>query len=361
MNKWMIILGVLPVVGHLYLCWRVWHLLPVPMVVRLIAVLLITLPLLGFFLWFSMPLERMPWWQAVTLYQGSSSWLFIMIYLVLIFLALDLGRLVHLIPSSVVLNNWKTAAAIVVGMVGLFTYAYVHYNHKVRVPLMVTTSKPLPHPLKIVMAADLHLGYVNRADELERWIDLINAENADLILIAGDIIDNRTYSLDYQNMAERLHRLNAPVYACPGNHEYFSEIQASRDFYQRAGIHLLCDEAVTVEGINIVGRDDRTNPARKSIATLMQGMTDKFTIVLDHQPYHLDRAEKAGVDFQLSGHTHYGQVWPLNWIEHTMYQDPYGPTQIGNTQFYVTSGMGIWGAKFRIGTQSEYVVLRVES
>lgn len=85
-----------------------------------------------------------------------------------------------------------------------------------------------------------------------------------------------------------------------------------------------------------------------------------YTILLDHQPYNLSEAEKQGVDFQLSGHTHYGQVWPIGWIEDAIYENAYGPLQKGNTQYYVSSGIGIWGGKFRIGSQSEYVVGKIK-
>lgn len=85
----------------------------------------------------------------------------------------------------------------------------------------------------------------------------------------------------------------------------------------------------------------------------------KFTILLDHQPYHLEQAEEAGIDFQLSGHTHYGQMWPINWIEDVIYEKAYGALTKGNTQYYISSGIGIWGAKFRLGTQSEYVVAQL--
>ena len=88
---------------------------------------------------------------------------------------------------------------------------------------------------------------------------------------------------------------------------------------------------------------------------------DKFSILLDHQPYNLENAEKAGVDFQLSGHTHYGQVWPISWIEDLLYEDAFGPLTKGKTQYYVTSGIGIWGGKFRIGTRSEYIILTVKN
>ena len=82
-----------------------------------------------------------------------------------------------------------------------------------------------------------------------------------------------------------------------------------------------------------------------------------FTLLLDHQPYHLEEAERCGIDFQFSGHTHHGQVWPASWVTDALYEDAFGSLRKGGTRYYVSSGMGIWGGKFRIGTRSEYVVL----
>ena len=84
-----------------------------------------------------------------------------------------------------------------------------------------------------------------------------------------------------------------------------------------------------------------------------------YIILLDHQPYNLEQAQQNKVDFQFSGHTHYGQVWPISWIEDRIYEDAFGPLQKGDTFYYVSSGIGIWGGKFRIGTRSEYVVLTI--
>ena len=109
--------------------------------------------------------------------------------------------------------------------------------------------------------------------------------------------------------------------------------------------------------IVIIGRDDRTNRRRKALRDLVSQVEfSKYVIVLDHQPYALERAEQAGVDFQLSGHTHRGQVWPISWITDALYECSWGSHRRGKTQYYVSSGIGIWGGKFRIGTQSEYVV-----
>lgn len=290
-------------------------------------------------------------------YEIGNSAIFVLLYAVMLFLVLDLGRLVHLVPRSFMFGSWKGTLTVIAILVATFTYAYFHYLDKVRVPLTLTATKPLEKNLKIVMLSDLHIGYHNNRKELAKWIDRINAEQADLILIGGDIIDGHMRPILDENMAEEFRRLHAPVYACLGNHEYYGGEKAAEQFYKDAGITLLIDQAVTVKGINIVGRDDRSNRNRKSLAEVVNDIDrSRYTILLDHQPYHLEEAEQVGIDFQLSGHTHYGQLWPISWIEDAVYEDAYGPLTKGNTRYYVTSGIGIWGAKFRIGTQSEYLV-----
>jgi hypothetical protein len=164
-------------------------------------------------------------------------------------------------------------------------------------------------------------------------------------------------------MAEVFRQLNAPVYACLGNHDYYAGEPKSEQFIRESGIRLLRDTCVTLpNGLTLIGRDDRTNMRRKSLSQLTkEADLSHFTILLDHQPYHLEEAQQCGIDFQFSGHTHNGQVWPISWIEKFMYEDVFGLLQKGKTQYYVSSGIGIWGGKFRIGTHSEYVVLSVHS
>ena len=300
---------------------------------------------------------------AQVMYEVGTSSIFIMLYLVIIFLVLDLGRLVHLVPRSLLFNNWQMAVGIVVLLFVVFLYGNIHYYNKVRVPLELKSSKPLPKDYRVVMVSDLHLGYHNPRKELARWVDMINAEKPDFILIAGDLIDGSIRPLNEERMAEEFPRLTAPVYACLGNHEHFGGDANAHQFYKDAGIRLLIDEAAVIDStIVVIGRDDRMNFRRKSVEELVKGLKvegSPYTIVLDHQPYDLDKAEAAGVDFQLSGHTHRGQVWPISWITDAIYECSWGPHQRGNTQFYISSGLGLWGGKFRIGTQSEYVVATI--
>ena len=354
---WIFMILLLPLLGIAYIGWHVWTLVPLSRLWRMGLIAFGVLSFLLLFLNLGRVIDRMPLSLARVCYDIGDSSIIILLYLVMIFLVLDFGRLVHLIPREWLYHNFYTTAIITVGVFVLFLVGNIKYHHKVRVPLQLSTSKPLAKPLRLVMLSDLHLGYHNPKAELHRWVDMINAEKPDYVLIAGDIIDISVRPLIEENMAEEFKRIQAPVYACLGNHEYYTGEPLAQQFYKDAGINLLRDTCVVVGDLCIVGRDDRTNSHRKAGAKLFaEADHSKYTIVLDHQPYYLERAERAGIDFQLSGHTHRGQVWPISWITDYMYECAYGEHQRGNTRYYVSSGMGIWGGKYRIGTQSEYVV-----
>ena len=341
-----------------YVMWHVWRLLPSSTPIKLIIMALMLLALACMVLQFKS--DGVPLGMATAMYEIGNSWLIIVFYLMMAFLLLDLGRLIHLVPAMWLKDNGITTLVLAGVMVVTFVGGNIHYNNKQRREIHLTTDKPLQRPLKIVMLSDLHAGFHNRRAEVARWVNLINAEQADMILIAGDLIDGNVRPLLAQGTADELRRLNAPTLACLGNHEYITGIDKSLDLIGHTGIGLLRDSTITIDGITIIGRDDRTNPHRKSVEELMRNVPkDNYTIMLDHQPYHLEEAEHNGVDLQLSGHTHRGQVWPLNWVTRAMYECDYGPWKRGATNYYVSSGLGIWGGKFRIGTDSEYAVIEI--
>lgn len=348
----------LPVVAQAYVAWRMWQLVPFPVWGKAAVVVAMVVCFVLFFVAIMPLLDRLPMGVATCVYEIGTSWIIILFYLLMLWLALDVLCLCHIVPAHWLHDSWAATSAVVAFLTGMFGYGYAHYLHKVRQPLELTTTKRLERPLRIVMTSDWHLGYHNRRAELRRWVDLINAERPDLVLVAGDLIDRSLRPLEEEEMATELRRLTAPVYACLGNHEYLAGEPSSAHFFREAGIHLLRDSVAVAVPVVIVGRDDRTNPARLPLAKLMEGVSDeRFVILLDHQPYRLDEAEAAGVDFELAGHTHHGQVWPANWITDVLYECAFGFHRRGITRYYVSSGLGIWGGKFRIGTRSEYVVV----
>ena len=364
---WMMAFILMPILGIVYVSWHIWTLLPLSAMWRGGIISLFVAAFLLMFACFMGINERLslPWAKGV--YETGNSMIVVLLYMVLLFAVMDICRLLQIIPKSWLHDNAFTAVGVTCFMVLLLGYGYWHFHNKYRKELVLTTQKKVSsvegkHEKKIVLLSDLHLGYHIGRKELARWVNIINNEQPDLILIGGDIIDISVRPLLLEDVAAKFHLLKAPVYACLGNHEYYAQEPKTKMFYDKAGIVLLRDSVATVDGITVVGRDDRTNVRRKSLSELMKGVDKStYTILLDHQPYHLEEAEKAKIDFQFSGHTHDGQVWPISWITSTMYEKSFGYLKKSDTEYYVSSGMGIWGPKFRIGTRSEYVVAVVRS
>lgn len=348
-----------------YICWHLWRVTPVGWKWGSVGLFIIWMA--SFFAAFIFN-ERLSIGMATVMYEVGNTWLIASLYLLIIFIVSDIATLCHIMPKGLMKDS-GIGLAIVAGIVTLvLSIGGIHYHHKYREELTINTAKPLEKPLTIVMASDLHLGYHNRKAELARWVDIINAEHPDMVLFGGDLIDMSLRPVVEGGYDEELRRIEVPKYAVLGNHEFYSNLKGAEQFYAKAGITLLNDSVANIDGINIVGRIDRTSKSRKPLAELTADMAyadnhkdslKSFTILLDHQPYHLEEAENAGVDFQFSGHTHRGQVWPLSWITDAIYEKSWGHHQRGNTRYYVSSGLGIWGAKVRIGSRSEYFVLHI--
>lgn len=354
---WLIIFTLLPVLGLAYIGWHIWYLLPVPATFRIFVICSLVASFGMIFLNFNRTIDNLPMWLARLSYDIGSSSIFILLYLAIIFMVLDIAKLAHIVPRQILHQNVYTSIIVIITLFVVFLLGNINYHDKKRVELTLKTEKTLDKPLKILMASDLHLGYHNPRKELRRWVDIFNSENPDIVLIAGDIIDMSIRPLKDENMAQELRRINAPVYACLGNHEYYSHEPAAKKFIEESGIHLLIDSVANADCLTIIGRDDRTNKHRQRLSKIMENVErSNYTILLDHQPYHLEEAEQENIDFQFSGHTHYGQVWPISWITNLVYECAFGEHQRGNTRYYISSGLGIWGGKFRIGTQSEYII-----
>lgn len=309
--------------------------------------------------------DNTPAWLMSAVYKTGTSWLIILGYLLIVILLVDLGRVTGLIPREWLRGNWA-AFFTVVGVVAVFMVAgNIVYHNKKKVELDIALDKSIGYdrPLRVVAISDLHLGYGIGKKEFIRWVGMLNREKPDIVLIAGDAIDNNLRPLYEQNMAEVFSMFDAPlgVFAVPGNHEYISGIEKSERFMRDAGVVFLRDSVVLVnDSFYIAGRDDTTNGDRKTATELLTGTdSSKPIIMLDHQPYELGHAASSTADIQLSGHTHRGQVWPVSWITDAIFEKAHGYLVKDGTHFYISSGLGIWGGKFRIGTRSEYVVMNI--
>ena len=239
--------------------------------------------------------------------------------------------------------------------------------------------------MKVVMAADLHMGYNIGCEHIQKMVDKINAEEPDLVIFAGDIFDNEYEALEDPEKLISIFkgiRSKYGIYACYGNHDIKEKILAgftfggSRkkesdvrmdEFLERAGITLLRDESVTIaDSVYLYGRPDRHRPGRgietrktpKEITADMD--LSKPIFVIDHQPKELKELADAGVDLDLCGHTHDGQVWPGNLTIRLMWENACGYLKKGDMHNIVTSGVGIFGPNMRVGTIAEICSITVK-
>lgn len=347
-----------------YVLYRVWNMLPPVVWLRWAALAVGVLAFVSFFASVLMG-DGFPLGLTTVMYKLGTSWFFIALYMAMMFLVLDLFRVTHLLPvGKFMYGSWSGAIGMAVVTIVIFVAGNINYHNKRRVEITIDTHGKLARPMKIVAMSDLHLGYGIGNGELARWVGKVNAEKPDIILIPGDVIDNSLTPLVETGTAGVLRRFNAKygVWASPGNHEYISGVGESLDFLHSAGVNVLRDSVALVDSsLYVVGRDDMTNRGRKRLGDLTAGLdVDKPVIVLDHQPVELGQLIGSGVTLQLSGHTHRGQVWPISWITDAIFERSHGLLEKDGTYVYVSSGMGIWGGKFRIGTRSEYVVINLK-
>jgi hypothetical protein len=318
-------------------------------------------------------------WLAEPLIRAGSWWLGAMVYLTLIFLLADALRGISHIPipglKGFFTFPWLSAKGKSISLVVyvvtavILTAGYINarYPALVRQPLKI--NKPLASTsYKIVLASDIHLGMMIANGRLNRMVKMINAQQPDLILLAGDIFDEDLGSVIRNNLGDILKTLNARegVYAILGNHEFFGNAGEAEKYLEDHQIKVLRDTSVLLPaGINLVGREDITGQRfnRRDRKTLQELLTpldsSKPVIVMDHQPYHLKEISALPVDLQVSGHTHHGQMWPFNYITNAMYEISKGYGQIGNTHFYVSPGVGTWGPPIRTSCRPEIIVLEI--
>lgn len=293
-----------------------------------------------------------------SLYFIGSIWMVFTLYMVPALLLMDLSRFVGLSIRNGVL--WVAAAVVCLLIYGYWNYRNLRVEH-----IDIEIEKPLSQDLKIVAVSDVHLGDGTGRRSLRRYVEMINAENPDVIIIGGDLIDNSLLPVLRNNMADELCRLEAPmgIYMALGNHEYISGIEDVMAFLYTTPITLLRDRVATLPcGLQIVGRDDVSNRRRLPLSELI-ARCDKAQpiLVIDHQPYKLAAADSLGVDMQFSGHTHHGQVWPVSLLTDRMFEQSYGYRKWSHAHIYVSSGLSLWGPPFRIGTQCDMAVLHIRS
>jgi predicted MPP superfamily phosphohydrolase len=252
-------------------------------------------------------------------------------------------------------------AAVAVGLYAVFNASWTRIT---RTTVRLANLPESWRGRKAALISDVHLGHVRNRSFLRRMVTKILREAPDAIFMAGDLYDGT--AIDARSAAEPLNKLSAPhgVYFVAGNHEQFGDDSKYLGAIKAAGVRVLSNEKVEVDGLQIIGVPYRSAVRNREFASALQGLRldrNRASILLVHAPDHPDVAEAAGVSLQLSGHTHLGQFIPWSWMARRVYrQFVYGLSQIGKMQVFTSSGAGTWGPPLRLGSNPEIVVLQFE-
>ncbi|WP_415974966.1 metallophosphoesterase [Rhodococcus sp. 077-4] len=221
--------------------------------------------------------------------------------------------------------------------------------------------------LRVALVSDIHAGPSRGAGFVRTVVDSVNAQNPDVVLLDGDLIDG-TVPLVGADL-EPLRDLDAPlgVFGVSGNHEFYAGDGGEwLDFWSTLDIDVLRNERTTITrgdaAIDIAGINDATAPApyEPDLGAALNGIDpDRFVLLMAHQPKQAVEASDFGVDMQVSGHTHAGQIWPLRYLVPLQQPSVEGLDTIGNTTLYTTRGAGAWGPPVRVAAPPEISMLRL--
>ncbi|MCX5186766.1 metallophosphoesterase [Streptomyces sp. NBC_00268] len=257
------------------------------------------------------------------------------------------------------------AAAVAVGTVGYGTYGVLRGPRVKRVTVPLAKLPRSAHGYRIAVVSDIHLGPVLGRDFCQRVVDTINSTQPDLIAVVGDLVDGSVKDLG--PAAAPLARLRARhgSYFVTGNHEYYSGAAQWVREVRELGLHPLENARTEMAGFDLAGVNDVAGESEGHGPDFGRALGDRDTsravVLLAHQPVQIHDAVKHGVDLQLSGHTHGGQLWPGNYIAELANPTVAGLERYGDTQLYVSRGAGAWGPPTRVGAPSDITVVELAS
>jgi predicted MPP superfamily phosphohydrolase len=363
--------------GNFYVFARGWQALPANTATRLIYTTLFLFTALSFI--FGEISEKTGLFEdnKIIILIGST-WLAFLLYAILALLMIDIVRglnfFFQFLPSNEVLKAGNVPLKLMIGVVTAVSMIVIAGIITASSPVIKTVDIKIPkkggieNSLNIVMASDIHLGNIIGKKKFQYLVDTINSLDSDIVLFPGDFFDETLGPVIKDNMGPLVESIKAKygVYAVTGNHEYIGGVDEAVNFMTKHKIRVLRDEAIEVNGSFIIaGREDKsinrfTGGKRKSLEEILIGKNIKLPVILmDHQPSTIDESVRYGIDLHLSGHTHNGQLWPVNYITKAIFEVSCGYKKIKDTNVYVSKGYGTWGPPVRTSGRPEIVVFQI--
>ncbi|MFF5075448.1 metallophosphoesterase [Actinoplanes sp. NPDC000266] len=255
------------------------------------------------------------------------------------------------------------AAAAALGTVGHGAYGVLHGPRVKRLTVPLAKLPRSAHGFRIAVVSDIHLGTILGRRFSQRVVDIVNSTQPDLIAVVGDLVDGSVE--DLAGAVEPLTRLRARhgSYFVTGNHEYYSGAEQWIDKVRDLGLRLLENSRTEMPGFDLAGVNDVAGEQSGQGPDFARALGDRdrtrAAVLLAHQPVLIDEAVTHGVDLQLSGHTHGGQLWPGPLLAELANPTVAGLERYGDTQLYVSRGAGAWGPPVRVGAPSDITVVEL--
>jgi predicted MPP superfamily phosphohydrolase len=307
-------------------------------------------------------------------------WMAAFLYFIILLGVMDIVKLILGIKRFSFISNilvqkiylFSNIGTVIIVAILLGYGTYNASNIKItKYPMKIDKNAGNLKKLNVVMLSDLHLGDIVNKQRLTKMITKINELKPDIVILAGDIIDDYIEPFIEQDMAVEFKKIQSKygTYAVFGNHEYYGGAiePIAHEYKNSANFNLLRDETVKVDNsFYIVGREDISyerisKSKRKNMEELLLNTEINLpVIIIDHQPVNLSEGEMVGADLQLSGHTHHGQFSPASIVTNKLFENDFGLLKKGSFNIVVSSGVGTWGPPIRIGTSSEIVQVEIE-
>ena len=312
------------------------------------------------------------------LVYAGSLYLAVLFYAVLFVALADCvrlaDRLLHFLPGEFLDNPYPFLRVVALSLAAALTVMLFVGHFLATHPRLHTLDLTVPKKssvspgLTIAAVSDIHFGTVMGETHMKRIVRLVKQARPDMVLLVGDVFDEDVSDAGRVSIVRLLKDLRCPlgVFAVTGNHEYYSGLAKAVSVLGEAGVTVLQDSAVRINNaVTLIGRKDlsalRMGNGRKTLRELLATALCGLPIILmDHQPFHLEEAETNGIDVQLSGHTHHGQLFPLNVLYRWIYETSWGYVRKGKTQIVVSCGAGTWGPPVRTNSRAEVLKIRVK-
>ncbi|TPQ21792.1 metallophosphoesterase [Streptomyces sporangiiformans] len=257
------------------------------------------------------------------------------------------------------------AAAAALGTVGYGTYGVLRGPKVKRVTVPLAKLPRSAHGFRIAVVSDVHLGPLLGPGFAQKVVDTVNSTQPDLIAVVGDLVDGTVKDLGPAAAPLAQLRARHGAYFVTGNHEYFSGAEQWVEHVRELGLRPLENARTELAGFDLAGVNDVAGEDEGQGPDFAKALGDRdrarACVLLAHQPVQIHEAVDHGVDLQLSGHTHGGQLWPGNFIAELANPTLAGLERYGDTQLYVTRGAGAWGPPTRVGAPSDITVVQLAS